>query len=262
MLRAFFSSATGMRAQETLIDVTANNLANVNTNGFKRHHVDFADLLYADGKRAGGQVTQNQTAPVGLQLGSGVRVVGTTKVFSAGTVNETQNPTDVAIEGDGFFQVTRPDGSFAYTRGGAFRLDQNGLLVTGDGLPLTDGITIPDQTNLKDLSIGVDGTVSVNLNGAPQIVGQIQLHRFRNPAGLDNIGGNLLLESPASGAVQSGNPGDPGYGTLRQSFLELSNVEVVRELVSLISAQRAYEINSRAIRAGDEMLSNTAQIVR
>lgn len=263
MLRAFFSSATGMRAQETLIDVTANNLANVNTNGFKRHHIDFADLLYSDEKQAGGQVTQNQTAPIGLQLGSGVRVVGTTKVFSQGTMTETGIATDAAVEGDGFFQVTRPDGTFAYTRAGSFRIDgSTGNLVTGDGLLLADNLTIPDQTALNDITIGADGTVSVIVNGQSQSVGQIQLHRFRNPAGLENIGGNLMVETDASGPVQSGVPGSQGFGSLRQAFLEYSNVEVVRELVSLISAQRAYEINSRAIRAGDEMLSNTAQIVR
>ena len=262
MLRAFFSSATGMRAQEVLIDVTANNLANVNTNGFKRHHVDFADLLYANGRQAGGQVTQDTTAPVGMQIGSGVRVVGTTKIFSPGNSQETQNPTDVAIEGEGFFQVTLPDGSFAYTRDGAFRMYGQGQLVNGDGLLLADAITIPDQTALQTLTIGQDGTVAVQDDGAAQQIGQIQLHRFRNPAGLENIGGNLLIETPASGPVQSDIPGNEGFGVLRQSFLEISNVEVVRELVSLISAQRAYEINSRAIRAGDEMLSNTAQIVR
>ncbi|MEE2641903.1 MAG: flagellar basal-body rod protein FlgG [Planctomycetota bacterium] len=262
MLRAFFSSATGMRAQETLIDVTANNLANVNTSGFKRHHVDFADLLYSNDRQAGGQVTQNQTTPVGLQLGSGVRVVGTTKIFSPGSTTETNNPLDIAIEGSGFLQITRPDGTFAYTRAGALRLDVEGNLVTGDGALLTNSPQIPDRTPLENITIGVDGTVTVMVEGQPQQVGQIQLHIFRNPAGLENIGGNLLVETPASGPVQSANPGEQGFGLLRQGFLESSNVEVVRELVSLISAQRAYEINSRAIRAGDEMLSNTAQIVR
>ena len=261
MLRAFFSSATGMRAQEILIDVTANNLANVNTNGFKRHHVDFADLFYANGRTAGGQVTESQNAPVGLQVGSGVRVFGTTKNFQQGIVQETQNRTDVAIQGEGFFRVDMPDGTFAYTRDGAFRLQQDGSLVNGDGHPLSDGITVPEN-GLDTLTIGETGVVSYLVNGAPQTLGNIQLYQFRNPAGLENIGGNLFIESPSSGAATAGNPGDTGYGRLLHRYLENSNVEVVRELVSLISAQRAYEINSRAIRAGDEMLSNTAQIVR
>lgn len=262
MLRAFFSSATGMRAQEVLIDVTANNLANVNTNGFKRHHVDFADLLYANGRQAGGQISATQQAPVGLQLGSGVRVTGTTKIFAAGSITDSQYPTHAAIEGGGFFQLQRSDGSFAYTRDGAFQVSGTGDLVSADGLLLADNIQIPEDADLNSLTIGQGGTVSIIVDGASSTLGQIQLHRFRNPAGLENIGGNLLIETPASGAVQSGIPGTDGLGRIRQKYLEASNVEVVRELVSLISAQRAYEINSRAIRAGDEMLSNTAQIVR
>ncbi len=262
MLRAFFSSASGMRAQETLIDVTANNLANVNTNGFKRHHVDFADLIYANSRQAGGEVAQGQESPVGLQIGSGVRAVGTTKIYAPGSINESRTPTHAAIEGQGFFQVTRPDGSFAYTRDGAFHVSSEGEIVTGDGLPLSDNIVVPPQTSLESLTLGTDGTVSIMVDGEAQQLGQIQLHQFMNPVGLENIGGNLLIETPASGEVQSGNPGVDGLGRIRQRALEGSNVEVVGELVSLISAQRAYEINSRAIRAGDEMLSNTAQIVR
>ena len=204
MLRAFFSSASGMRAQETLIDVTANNLANVNTNGFKRHHVDFADLIYASGRQAGGQVAQGQELPVGLQIGSGVRAVGTTKIYAPGSINESRAPTHVAILGTGFFQVTRPDGSFAYTRDGSFHVSSEGLIVTGDGLPISDNITIPPQTSLESLTIGTDGTVSIMVNGQPQQLGQIQLHQFMNPVGLENIGGNLLVETPASGEVQSG----------------------------------------------------------
>jgi len=261
MLRAFYSSATGMRAQEILIDVTSNNLANVNTNGFKRHHVDFADLMYANGRNAGGQVTASQSAPVGLQLGSGVRVFGTTKNFQPGNAEQTFNPTDVMINGEGFFQITMPDGSFGYTRDGAFRMQADGTLVNGDGLLLSDNITIPENA-LDQLTIGADGTVSTIVNGAQQTIGQIQLYQFRNPAGLRNEGGNILTETPASGTAIGGNPTSLGFGSLQQNFLERSNVEVVNELVSLISAQRAYEINSRAIRAGDEMLSNTAQIVR
>ncbi len=262
MLRAFFSSATGMRAQEILMDVTANNLANVNTNGFKRHQVDFADLLYSTAQQAGGQLTETQTAPVGLQLGSGVRVLGTTKNFSQGIAEATGIKTDVAIEGEGFFRIQLPDGNFAFTRDGAFRMQQDGTLVTGDGLILDGNIQIPENA-LANLSIGQDGTVSSAIDGQNTAIGNIKLYQFRNPAGLENVGGNLFKETAASGPAQEGTPGtDPGFGALRQNHLERSNVEVVRELVSLISAQRAYEINSRAIRAGDEMLSNTAQIVR
>ncbi len=262
MLKAFFSSATGMRAQEVLIDVTANNLANVNTNGYKRHHVNFADLLYTNGRSAGSQVTDTQTTPVPLQLGSGVRVLGTTKSFQAGILEETGVRTDMAIEGEGFFRIQMPDGTFAYTRDGAFRMQGDGTLVNGDGFLLADNIQIPENA-LESLSIGEDGTVSAVINGQTQNIGQISLVQFRNPAGLKNEGGNLFSETPASGAPQEGIARTtPGFGRIRQQFLERSNVEIVRELVSLIAAQRAYEINSRSIRAGDEMLSNTAQIIR
>ena len=262
MLKAFYSSATGMRAQEVLIDVTANNLANVNTNGYKRHHVDFADLLYSNVRNAGGQVTDTQMTPVPLQLGSGVRVVGTTKSFAGGILEETGIRTDMAIEGEGFFRIQMPDGSFAYTRDGAFRMQADGTLVNGDGHLLADNIQIPENA-LNSLTIGEDGTVSSIVNGQPQTLGQILLFQFLNPAGLQNAGGNLLLETPASGAAVEGTAlTTAGFGRIRQYFVERSNVEIVRELVSLIAAQRAYEINSRAIRAGDEMLSNTAQIIR
>ena len=262
MLRAFFSSATGMRAQEILMDVTANNLANVNTNGFKRHQVDFADLIYSNGRQAGSQLNDTQEAPVGLQLGSGVRVFGTTKNFSQGISEITGIKTDVAIEGEGFFRVQLPGGGFAYTRDGAFRMQADGTIGNGDGLVLDGNLQIP-ANGLKELSIGSNGVVSTTIDGQLTSIGNIQLFQFQNPAGLENIGGNLLAETAASGVAQPGTPGGQGgFGNLRQGYLEKSNVEVVQELVSLISAQRAYEINSRAIRAGDEMLSNTAQIVR
>ncbi len=261
MLRAFFSSATGMRAQEVLIDNTANNLANLNTTGFKRQQVDFADLLYSTTRQAGAEVASGQITPVGLQIGSGVRVLSTSKVFSQGNIENTGITTDVAIEGDGFFKVLLPSDEERFTRDGSFRLDHNGLLVNGDGFIVDGGITIPDGVSTSGIAIGVDGSVSVMVDGVNQQLGTIPVYRFRNPMGLHNEGGNLYSQTPASGFGELGIPGD-NIGLIRQNFVERSNVEVVRELVSLITAQRAYEINSRAIQAGDEMLSNTAQLVR
>jgi flagellar basal-body rod protein FlgG len=260
MLRALYTSATGMRAQELLIDNTANNLANVNTNGFKKSQLDFADLLYVTSRQAGTEIATGQPTPIGLQIGSGVRPVGTTKLFTPGVFEQTSGPTDIAIEGDGFFKVTLPNGEFRYTRDGAFHPDANGTLVNGDGYSLDGAPTISD--GVTNIQIGSDGTVSGVQAGAVTQLGQIQLLRFRNPAGLSSEGGNLYAVTPASGDEISGTPGTNGLGTLRQSFLERSNVEVVTELISLITAQRAYEINSRAVRAGDEMLSTTADIVR
>ena len=248
-----------------MIDNTANNLANVNTAGFKRSHLDFADLLYTTLKQPGTQVATGQTAPTGLQIGSGVRPVGNTKVFTAGSVEQTNNPLDVSIEGDGFFSVLLPNQQIRYTRNGAFRMDANGQLVTTDGYLLNPPITIQNQVEISTLTIGADGTISGSIAGTPDSVvnlGQLQLARFANPAGLSSEGGNLLAATPASGTAQLANPGTNGVGFLRQGALEGSNVEVVTELVSLIAAQRAYEINSRAIRAGDEMLSTSADIVR
>ena len=258
MIRALYSSATGMKAQELLLGVTANNLANVNTNGFKRSHVDFADLLYSNIRSAGVQ-TNESTTPIGLQIGSGARATGTTKLFSPGTLNQTFNQTDLAIEGDGFFKV-RQNGQDFYTRDGAFHPDATGQLVTADGLVLADAISIPQ--NAERVSINTAGQVSVRVGNTEQQIGQIQLYRFPNPAGLSSEGSNLYALTPASGAEQAGVPGQNGIGTILQGHLEQSNVEVVTELVSLITAQRAYEVNARAIRAGDEMLSNTSQILR
>jgi flagellar basal-body rod protein FlgG len=260
MIRGMYSSATGMKAQETLMDVTANNLANVNTNGFKRSQVDFADLLYSTIRQAGSEVAAGQRTPVGLQIGSGVRPVGTTKLFTPGSFEQTSNPTDVAIEGDGFFKVQMPGGEFRYTRDGAFRIDATGTLVTTDGYALADSIVIPQ--NSSNLAVGSDGTVSVTVDGAIQQAGQLTLVRFTNPAGLSSEGNNLFAATDASGTELPGTPGQSGYGSLRGGHLERSNVEVVTELIALITAQRAYEVNSRAIRAGDEMLATTTDIVR
>ena len=262
MIRALYSSATGMKAQETLLDVTANNLANVNTNGFKRSHVDFADLLYSTVRQPGGTVAEGQQTPVGLEVGSGSRAVATTKLFTTGSFDRTGNATDFAIEGSGFFKVTLADGTPRYTRDGAFHPNEQGLLVNSDGQPLDGDITISSDINLDSLTIGNNGMVTGVQNGVQTQLGQIQLFRFPNPAGLSAQGSNLFAATPASGDEEGGAPGTNGLGTLRQGFVESSNVEVVTELVGLITAQRAYEVNARAIRAGDEMLSTTAQIIR
>jgi flagellar basal-body rod protein FlgG len=262
MIRALYSSASGMKAQETLLDVTANNLANVNTNGFKRSHVDFADLIYSKVRQSGGELTVGQPAPVGLEVGGGSRAVATTKLFTPGSMERTANASDLAIEGSGFFKVQLPNGEFRYTRDGSMHPDATGQLVTGDGYPLDGGITIPNDVNLDTLTIGADGTVSALQGGVTANLGQVLLYRFPNPAGLSSEGGNLFSATSASGDEVGGTPGTDGLGTLRQGFLESSNVEVVTELVSLITAQRAYEVNARAIKAGDEMLSTTAQILR
>ena len=265
MLRALYTSATGMKAQEQLIDVTANNLANVNTSGFKRSHVNFADLIYSTLEQPGTDVATGQIAPTGLQIGSGVRTAGTMKIFTPGTLEQTGNVLDLAIEGDGFLPVRLPNGELRYTRDGALRLDQNGRLVTADGYLIDPPITVPRDLTLTKINIGADGTISgpSSTDSASTInVGQLQIAAFLNSAGLSSEGGNLYAETAASGRASIGQPLIDGRGALRQGFLEGSNVEVVTELVSLITAQRVYEINSRAIRAGDEMLSTTSNIVR
>ena len=262
MLKAFFTSATGMRAQELLIDNTANNLANVNTTAYKKSMLEFADLMYETNKQPGAPTADGQTSPIGLQVGNGVRPVGTTTLFNIGTMQQSEKETHMAIEGNGFFKVALPGGQFAYTRDGSFHQDVNGLLVNGDGRPLDPPITIPPDA--LSISITNDGNVSVIQPGSPvpTPIGQIQLAQFSNEEGLERLGGNLYGETGASGPELPGTPGDQGFGTIRQGFLEGSNVEVVTEMVSLITAQRAYEVNSRAIRAGDEMLSNTSQLIR
>lgn len=263
MLRALYTSATGMKAQETLMDVTANNIANVNTTGFKRSQVNFADLLYTTSRAAGTEIATGQVSPTGLQVGSGVRVVGTTKSFTPGTAENTGNNLDVAINGDGFLKVRLPNGDFRYTRDGSLKLDANGNLTTADGYLLEPAITISPDLLQSKLTIGNDGTISgLNSQGATVTAGKLQLAKFLNPAGLSSEGGNLYALTPASGPEQIGDAGVNGAGTLMGGFLEKSNVEVVTELISLITAQRAYEVNSRAIRAGDEMLSTTNDIVR
>jgi flagellar basal-body rod protein FlgG len=254
-----------MRAQELVIDNTANNLANVNTTGFKRSILDFADLMYDTVRQPGTEVATGQQTPTGLQIGNGVRAVGTTKIFTTGEMFKSGNVTDVAIEGNGFFKVLLPSNEARYTRDGSLRWNVDGELVTSDGYQLESAITVQNGIVLETIRIGADGTVSGFQAGAPDTpvqLGQLQLYRFQNPAGLSSEGGNLYSSTPSSGPGTIGTPGLDGLGTLRQQYVELSNVEVVTELITLITAQRAYEINSRAIQAGDEMLSVSSQITR
>lgn len=261
MLRAFSTAATGMTAQQLIVDVVANNLANINTNGFKRSQMDFQDLMYVKLQRAGTEIESGTNLPTGLEIGSGVKAASTLKVFTPGELENTGRNLDVAILGDGFLQVTMGDGSKRYTRDGSLRIDADGSLVTSSGHKLEPSITIP--ANWMELQIGRDGTVSVMTPGSDTatVAGQIQLARFSNPSGLSSEGGNLLSETEASGTATTGNPNSDGIGALEQSFLEKSNVQMVQELVRLITAQRAYEINSRAIKAGDEMLSTANRLL-
>jgi flagellar basal-body rod protein FlgG len=263
MIKALFTSATGMNAQSTVIDNTANNLANVNTNGFKKGQADFQDLIYVNERTPGAEAAQGLQVPTGLQIGSGVRVSGITKVFTSGTLQNTANPLDVAIEGDGFFQVTLPSGETRYTRDGALRLNAVGNLVTSDGFLVSPQVTIPQEA--VSIQIATDGTVSVTNAGATNTttpVGQITLVRFANPAGLSAEGRNLFSESASSGQPLIATPGLNGAGFLRQSFREGSNVEAVNELINLILAQRAYEFNTRSVRTADSMLQATTELIR
>jgi flagellar basal-body rod protein FlgG len=262
MIRALYTAATGMEAQQLNVDVIANNLANVNTTGFKRSRADFQDLLYQTLKEPGGLATGTTQIPTGIQVGLGVKPAAVGRVYLQGDFNQTSNPLDVAIQGDGLFQITLADGSLAYQRGGAFKLDSTGSVVTSDGDAVTPQITIPQGA--QAISIGNDGTVTVKLPGqsAASQVGQIQTVRFANPAGLRALGHNLFTETDTSGTPQLGTPGQDGFGELAQGSLEGSNVSVVEELVAMISGQRAYEINSRAISAADDMLRTAAAITR
>lgn len=254
MIRALWTAASGMLAQQLNIDTVSNNLSNVNTTGFKRSRVDFQDLLYQTLKPAGTSANAGGEVPTGIQVGHGSRPVATQKIFSQGDFQETENPLDLVIEGDGFFQLIQPDGTTAYTRAGAFKLNGNGQIVNSDGLSLQPEITIP--TGTTNISIGTDGTVSILVAGqtAPQQLGTIEVAKFVNPAGLNSIGRNLYLPTTSSGDALTGKPGTQGMGTLAQGFLEMSNVKVVEEMVNLIVSQRAYEINSKAIQTADEML--------
>lgn len=260
MIRALSTAATGMEAQQTRLDVTANNIANTSTAGFKRSRAEFSDLMYQN-QRAPGAATGNGTqAPTGLQVGMGVRTVFTQRMHSQGDLRQTGRPLDVAIEGRGFYPVNLPGGEVAYTRDGALKIDAEGTLVTAEGYTLAGDIQIPPDA--QNITIGADGTVSVVVPGetTPVEAGQIQLAAFANESGLEAMGRNLYRETSASGTAVVGAPGENGSGTLAQGTLELSNVNVVEEMIDLISGQRAYEINSRVIKAADEMLAQTATL--
>ena len=260
MMRSLSIAKTGLEAQQTQLDAITHNLANTATNGYKRSRAVFEDLLYQNIRQAGGPTTQETTLPTGLQLGTGTRAVATSRDFSQGSLSQTGNSLDLAINGQGFFQVQMADGTTAYTRDGAFQVDANGQLVTASGYPVSPAITIPP--NAQTITIGKDGTVSATVPGstAPQALGQLQLASFMNPAGLDPRGGNLFAETAASGTPQTGNPASNGLGAINQGAVEGSNVNVVEELVAMIQAQRAYEINSKAIQTSDQMLARLAQL--
>jgi flagellar basal-body rod protein FlgG len=256
---ALWIAKTGLDAQQTRMAVVSNNLANVNTNGYKKSRAAFEDLLYQTKVAPGSAVTQTEVAPTGLTLGTGVRVVATEKSFTQGNLQQTGNSLDVAVNGRGFFQVQMPDGSIGYSRDGAFQLNQQGELVTAGGLKLQPAITVPQGA--QSVNIGTDGTVSVTVAGqaAATQVGQVQLVDFVNPAGLAPKGENLYAETTASGAPQTGTAGSSGFGTIVQGSLEASNVNVVEELVNMIETQRAYEMNSKAISTTDQMLQFITQ---
>jgi flagellar basal-body rod protein FlgG len=260
MIRSLWISKTGLDAQQTQMDVIANNLANVSTNGFKRSRAVFEDLLYQNIRQPGAQSSQQTQLPSGLQLGTGVRPVATERNFSQGNLQQTSNDKDVAIQGAGFFQVLLPDGTTAYTRDGSFQTDSQGLLVTASGFPVQPAITIP--ADATSMTIGRDGTVSITQAGSSTStqVGNLQLATFINPAGLMAKGENLYVETSASGNASTNTPGANGSGLLSQGYVETSNVNVVEELVNMIQTQRAYEINSKAITTSDQMLQKLAQL--
>ncbi len=262
MQRAMWSAASGMQAQQVQIDTIAHNLANVNTNGFKRSRAEFQDLLYQTLRAPGASSSSVTRNPAGIQLGMGSRTGSIKKLFSQGDVRKTDNPLDLTIQGQGFLKVLMPDGALAYTRDGAFTANAEGQLVNFQGYPLDPPITLPPDA--LTITVGADGTVSVTQPGqtTPTEVGQVELANFVNPSGLLSLGGNLLQPTEASGTAVDGTPGLDGLGTLSQGFLEISNVSIVNELVNMIAAQRAYDLNTRAIRAADEMMQQLNNMIR
>ncbi len=254
MQRSMFISATGMEAQRLNIDVISNNLANVNTNGFKKSRADFQELLYQTIKSPGAPSADGTELPTGIQVGMGVKPAAVQRMFKQGDFIATENPLDIVIEGDGFFQISMPEGDLAYTRAGAFKVDSEGRIVNSEGYPLEPAITLPSDT--LQISITADGTVSVLQPGSETLseIGSIELAQFINPGGLKSIGRNLYLQSGASGESTTANAGSDGLGTINQGFLELSNVNVVEEMVNMIASQRAYEMNAKVVKTSDEML--------
>jgi len=263
MIRAMRTAASGMLAQQTYVDSIAHNLANVNTTGYKKSNVQFQDLLYQTVQpAAGGAPGTRMQTPVPLQIGHGTRLVGSPKIFAQGDSQTTGNPLDLLIQGDGFLQFNNPDGTIAYSRDGSLKLDETGRIVNSEGLPLQPEMTVP--TEATSVQISKDGAVSVNIAGSttPQQIGQIEMARFINEAGLVSMGGNTYAASSSSGTPITGTPGQTGLGTVQQGYLELSNVEVVQEMVDMIVAQRAYEVNAKSIQTSDEMMSQGNNIRR
>jgi flagellar basal-body rod protein FlgG len=262
MIRSLYTSATGMVAMQTQIDVTSHNISNVNTIGYKKERAEFADLMYQVMEYAGTSTSTTTTSPTGIEVGLGVRPTAVAKQFSEGNFKETGNNLDLAITGNGFFQIQLPDGTTAYTRNGAFKLDAEGNIVNSDGYKLIPEITIPEDAT--DIAVGVDGTVSVKQAGNTELVqvGQIELVNFVNPAGLHALGDNNFINTNASGDPIAGNPGTNGIGNIRQGFVEMSNVQLVDEMTDLITGQRAYEANSKGITTSDEMLQTVIGLKR
>jgi flagellar basal-body rod protein FlgG len=252
MIRALYSAATGMESQQLNLDVISNNLANVNTAGFKKSKIEFQDLLYDNITAPGADEGSGNQLPTGVQVGHGSNPVATSRVFTEGELTQTGERLDVAIQGDGFFEVQQPDGTLAYTRDGALKTDSTGRVVTSDGLPVQGGFQ-PIPAGTTSVTISPDGTVTTTGGSGTQTF-QIQLTRFANPAGLQAVGRNLYTQTLASGSPETGNPDADGYGSLQQGYLEMSNVKVVEEMVNMIVAQRAYEVNSKAVQAADEMM--------
>ncbi len=257
---SLYSAATGMEAQQLNLNTIANNLANVNTPGFKRSKIEFQDLLYQKPRASGADSGGGNIIPTGIEVGNGARVAATSKVFTQGQLTSTGENLDVALQGDGFFEVQRPDGTLAYTRDGSFKLNAQGQVVNVDGLPILSGFQ-PIPPGANSISISEDGQVTVQTSGGSQTFA-ITLTRFANPAGLRSLGGNLYEETPASGTPEAGKPGEQGYGRVIQGYVEASNVNIVEEMVNLIVAQRAYEINSKSVQTSDEMLQNVANMKR
>jgi flagellar basal-body rod protein FlgG len=258
MVRSLFTAATGMQAQQLMVDVISNNIANVNTTGYKSGRAQFQDLLYQTLRAPGTPSEEGIQVPSGIQVGLGVKAVAVQKLFTQGDFVNTGNDLDLVIEGDGFFQLTRPDGSTAYTKAGAFSLDKDGRIVNPDGYPLEPTVTIP--TDATKVTVSLDGNVNILVSGSatPSQVGSITLARFINPTGLQAIGKNLFLASDASGDAITGAPDSSGFGDISQGFLENSNVNIVGELANLITAQRAFDMNSKAVQASDQMLQTTS----